>query len=123
MNLIWNLFDGGSSYARQEQNYYQKLQIEQGSLRKNLNSTNEVEFWKRRYLNSSVLYAAKLRSVDASKESVRIYQNALKAGTRTNSDLLDAELDLDRSEAGVVKAQVDAIEALLNLELAMGRRL
>jgi outer membrane protein TolC len=123
MNLVWNLFDGGSSFARQEQSYYQKLQIEQGSLRKNLNSTNEVEFWKRRYLNSSVLYAAKLRSVDASKESVRIYQNALKAGTRTNSDLLDAELDLDRSEAGVVKAQVDAIEALLNLELAMGRRL
>jgi outer membrane protein TolC len=88
-----------------------------------LSSANEVEFWKRRYLNSSVLYSAKLRSVEASKESVRIYQNGLKAGTRTNSDLLDAELDLDRSEAGVVKAQLDAIEALLNLELAIGRRL
>ncbi|MDO9182296.1 MAG: TolC family protein [Bacteriovorax sp.] len=123
VNLIWNLFDGGSSYARSEQTYYQKIQLEQKAIKVNLSSANEVEFWKRRYLNSAILYSAKLRSVDASKESVRIYQNGLKAGTRTNSDLLDAELDLDRSEAGVVKAQVDAVEALLNLELAMGRRL
>ncbi|MDD4975974.1 MAG: TolC family protein [Bacteriovorax sp.] len=123
MNFVWNLFDGGSSYARQEQSYYQKVQLEQRARKMNLASANEVEFWKRRYLNSTILYSAKLRSVDASRESVRIYQTGLKAGTRTNSDLLDAELDLDRSEAGVVKAQVDAVEALLNLELAMGRRL
>ena len=123
MNLVWNIFDGGASYARQEQSYYHKVQLEQLARKMNLSSANEVEFWKRRYLNSAVLYSAKLRSVDASKESVRIYQNALRAGTQTNTDLLDAELDLDRSEAGVVKAQVDAIEALLNLELAVGRRL
>ena len=123
MNLIWNIFDGGSSFARQEQNYYQKIQLEQQEKKMHLATATEIEFWKRRYLNSTVLYAAKIRSVDASKESVRIYQNGLKAGTRTNSDLLDAELDLDRSEAGVVKAQVDAVEALLNLELAIGWRL
>ena len=123
LNLVWNLFDGGSSYARQEQSYYQKIQLEQKLLKMNLTSANDVEFWKRRYLNNAALYSAKLRSVDASKESVRLYQNGLKAGTRTNSDLLDAELDLDRSEAGVVKAQVDAVEALLNLELAIGWRL
>ena len=123
VNLMWNIFEGGSGFARQEQSYYQKVQLEHKAQKMILSSANEVEFWKRRYLNSSVLYSAKLRSVEASKESVRIYQNGLKAGTRTNSDLLDAELDLDRSEAGVVKAQLDAIEALLNLELAIGRRL
>ena len=123
VSFTWNIFEGGQGYARQEGSYYQKVQLEQKSKKLVLASANEVEFWKRRYINSSVLYSAKLRSVDASKESVRIYQNGLKAGTRTNSDLLDAELDLDRSQAGVVKAQVDAVEALLNLELAMGRRL
>ena len=123
VSFSWNLFDGGSSYARQESSYYQKIQLEQKSKKMALATSNEVEFWKRRYQNSAILYAAKLRSVEASKESVRIYQNGLKAGTRTNSDLLDAELDLDRSEAGVIKAQVDAVEAQLNLELAMGRRL
>ncbi len=123
INFVWNIFDGGSSYARQEGSYYQKLQQEEKARKATLSSENEVEFWKRRYTNSSVLYSAKLRSVEASKESVRIYQTGLRAGTRTNSDLLDAELDLDRSEAGVVKAQVDAVEALLNLELAMGRRI
>lgn len=123
VNLVWNLFDGGSSYARQEAAYYQQLQLEQKAKKLTMASNNEIEFWKRRYENSVILYSAKLRSVEASKESVRIYKTALKAGTRTNSDLLDAELDLDRAEAGVVKAQVDAIEAQLNLELAMGRRI
>jgi outer membrane protein TolC len=123
VNLIWNIFEGGAGLAREEESYFQKIQWEQKALKVKLSSANEVEFWKRKYLNSTILYTAKLRSVDASKESVRIYQNGLRAGTRTNSDLLDAELDLDRSEAGVVKAQVDAVEALLNLELAMGRRL
>ncbi len=123
VNFVWNLFDGGASFARLEGSYYQKLQQEQKARKLAMNSSNEIEFWKRRYINSAVLYSAKLRSVDASKESVRIYQNGLKAGTRTNSDLLDAELDLDRSEAGVIKAQIDAVEALLNLELAMGRRI
>lgn len=123
MNLVWNLFDGGASYARQESAYYQKLQLEQKARKMSLSSVNEIEFWKRRYENSVVLYSAKQRAVEASKESVRIYKTGLKAGTRTNSDLLDAELDLERAEAGVVKAQVDATEALLNLELAMGRRI
>jgi len=123
VNLVWNLFDGGSSYARQEGAYYQKMQLEQKAKKLTLASVNEIEFWKRRYENSVVLYSAKQRSVEASRESVRIYKNGLKAGTRTNSDLLDAELDLERAEAGVVKAQVDAVEAYLNLELAMGRRI
>lgn len=123
VSLVWNLFDGGSSYARQESAYYQKLQLEHKARKMFLASVNEIEFWKRRYVNNAVLYSAKQRSVEASRESVRIYKNGLKAGTRTNSDLLDAELDLERAEAGVVKAQVDAVEALLNLELAMGRRI
>ena len=123
VNLVWNIFDGGGSLSRAEQSYFQKIQLEQKERKLNLSSATDFEFWKRKYLNSTVFYAAHLRSVEASRESVRIYQNGLKAGTRTNSDLLDAELDLDRSGAGVVKAQVDAVEALLNIELALGRRL
>jgi outer membrane protein TolC len=42
-------------------------------------------------------------------------------GTRTLSDVLDAELDLFRSEAGQVNSQIGAIEAVLNLEMATGR--
>ncbi len=123
INFSWNVFDGGVSYAKFNESYYQKKQLEEKSKKSEMSSANDAEFWKRRFLNSAVLYSAKLRSVVASKESVRIYQTGLKAGTRTSSDLLDAELDLARSEAGVVKAQLDAIEAKLNLELAIGRRI
>jgi len=123
INFLWNVFDGGVSYAKYNESFFQKKQLEEKAKKSEMSSVNEAEFWKRRYLNSAVLYAAKLRSVSASKESVRIFQTGLKAGTKTSSDLLDAELDLAHSEAGVVKAQLDAIEAKLNLELAIGRRL
>ena len=46
-----------------------------------------------------------------------------RAGTRTSSETLDAELDLFRARAGVVNAQVNASEAQIRLELALGRRL
>jgi ATP-binding cassette subfamily F protein 3 len=59
----------------------------------------------------------------SAEESVRLAKLAFKAGNGTNTEVLDAELDLFRSRAGIVRAQMDAAEALLNLESALGRRL
>jgi outer membrane protein TolC len=59
--------------------------------------------------------------VDKAQESVRLATLGQKAGTRTTTEVLDAELDSFRSSAGVVSAQMDAAEALINLELALGK--
>jgi outer membrane protein TolC len=54
---------------------------------------------------------------------VRLATLGLKAGTRTHTEVLDAELELFRARAGVIKAQADAMEAFINLELSLGEPL
>jgi outer membrane protein TolC len=58
-----------------------------------------------------------------SSEAVRLAKEGRRAGARTSSELLDAELDLFRARAGVVNAQVGMIESLIQLELATGKEL
>jgi len=53
---------------------------------------------------------------------VRLATLAVRAGTKTHSEALDAELELFRARAGIIHAQIDAAEALSSLQLALGRR-
>jgi outer membrane protein TolC len=46
-----------------------------------------------------------------------------KAGTRTTTDVLDAELEEFQASAGLVQAQINSLEALIQLELVTGKRL
>jgi outer membrane protein TolC len=54
---------------------------------------------------------------------VRLAKEEERAGTRTSTETLDAELDLFRAKAGVVNALVNAAEAKIRLELALGREI
>jgi outer membrane protein TolC len=121
--MSWNLFDGGASIARQKESLYQAQQAELASKAAQMKAPTEFETWKRRYRYNAALFEARKRAVDAAKESIRLAKLGVRAGTRTNTDLLDAELDYFRAGAGVVKAQLDSVEALINLELALGRRI
>ena len=69
------------------------------------------------------VYRSRLGDIEKARESVRLARVGRKVGARTNTELLDAESDLYRAQAGVVNSQLGAIEALLNLELATGRTL
>ncbi|MNL85200.1 hypothetical protein D3C87_2134340 [compost metagenome] len=51
---------------------------------------------------------------------MRLAHGALRAGALTNTEVLDAVLDLNRAKASAVRAQIDAVEALGSLELALG---
>jgi outer membrane protein TolC len=123
LNLSWNLFDGGFSVARQKEAEKMAVEAEQALKAQELKTPLELEQWRRRYLYNVMLYQARLRSQEESEESVRLAQLGLKAGTLTHTESLDAETDLFRARAGVVRAQMDAIEAMINLELALGRSL
>jgi outer membrane protein TolC len=69
------------------------------------------------------VFKSRQSDVQKSEESVRLAREGRKVGARTNTDLLDAEADLYRSQAGAVTAQLGAIEALINLELSTGQAL
>jgi outer membrane protein TolC len=121
--LTWNLFDGGESIARQRESFHRGAQAEAMARAAVLKAPVEVETWRRRFLYNVSLYRARVRAIEAAEESVRLAKLGQDAGTRTNSDVLDAELDLFRARAGTVKAQLDAAEALINLELSLGRKI
>jgi outer membrane protein TolC len=83
----------------------------------------DLEFWRRKFLYFVNLTQARTGDVGKSAESVRLARAGLKEGTRTTSDLLDAESELFRARAGAINAQVGSIESLLNLEVALGKSL
>jgi outer membrane protein TolC len=122
VRLTWNLFDGGASLARQQEAGYRAEEAAQASRALLLRAAEDFEMWKRRFIYNTGLYRARLRTEEKSQESVRLATLGLKAGTNTNSEVLDAELDLFRSRAGIVRAQMDAAEAQINLELATGEK-
>ncbi|MBS1961998.1 MAG: TolC family protein [Bdellovibrionales bacterium] len=120
--LTWNIFDLGL-VAKSKAAGYQSVEAQKSYQAARLAMPTDFEFWKRRYLYSAALYEAKLSDVKKGEESVRLAKAAMKAGVRTNSEVLDAELDLFRARAGLVNALKGSTEARIKLELALGRKL
>jgi outer membrane protein TolC len=121
--LSWNLFDGGYTLAHQKQAIAQAAQADEEARKAVLAVPGEIETWRRRLIYNVGLYHARTRAVESAQESVRLAKLGFGAGTRTNTDVLDAQLDLFRAAEGRIRAQIGALEALLNLESALGRRL
>ena len=123
LNLTWNFFEGFSSLAKSHQVSSQALQLDKTLQIARLKASQDFEFWKRKFNYFRNVYTSKIADIGKSSEAIRLAREGRRAGTRTNSELLDAELDLFRSRAGLVNAQMGAIEALINLELASGQQL
>jgi len=118
--LRWDLFDGGESYSSQQQAALtQKINAEKLA-RLEQNAPVEIEESKRRLSYDITNYQAKISSVRKAEEAVRLAKGALSAGAITNTEVLDAVLDLNRAKAAAVKSQIDAVEALGDLEMALG---
>ncbi len=120
--LTWSLFDL-TQIAKSKEVGAQAVQAEKALEIARIQAPTDLEFWKRRFLYSAALYNAKLSDVKKSEESVRLAKAAMKAGVRTNSEVLDAELDLFRARAGLVNSLKNSTEARIHLELAIGRKL
>lgn len=121
--LNWNLFDGLNSLAKARQSFYQEVQSEQQLALNRLKIPYDFELWKRKYRYSAALYSAKKVEILKAQESVRLAQEGYRAGIRTNTEVLDAELEWFRARAGMVNAQLSCAEAFIHLELAAGRTL
>jgi outer membrane protein TolC len=121
--IRWNLFDGGASLGRAQQS---SARLKQASARLDMETQHlpeNLETWKRRYNYSVSLYATAVSDIKKSQESVREAQEGFRQGVRTVSEQLDAQLDLFRSRANKVTSQLTAADALIQLELTIGRKL
>jgi outer membrane protein TolC len=119
--VTWNLFDGGVALAQSRQAAYRQIQAEKKTEEARIQVPYDFSYWKKRFLSNTDHYQARKYDVERSEESVRLAKEEERAGTRTSTETLDAELDLFRSRAGVVNAQVNALEAQIRLESALGR--
>lgn len=123
VSLNWTLFDGLTSTAKFNEIASEKSELEYSVQMRRQRALVDLEFWRRKFLYFVNLTQARTGDVGKSAESVRLARAGLKEGTRTMSDLLDAESELFRARAGAINAQVSSIESLLNLEVAMGKSL
>lgn len=123
VSLNWNIFDGMASIARSKQAAEDRFQSERLVHVGRIKAPRDFDFWKRKFNYYCTVYKSRLNDVSKANESVRLAKEGRKAGVRTNTDLLDAETELFRAQAGVVNAQLGSIDSLINLELATGREL
>jgi outer membrane protein TolC len=121
--LSWNLFDGGASLASQRQAVVAEREEAEKLAALDRAIPADIDEARRRLLHDISTYKAKLSSIHKAEESVRLAKSGLRAGIRTNTEVLDAVVDMNRAKATAVRAQIDAVEALGTLELAVGRPL
>lgn len=121
--LTWNIFDGMTSISRSKQSIEQRYQMEKNLKQAELKAKRDINVWKRKYVYHCNVYETRLENIKKSEESVRLAQEGQRAGSRTNTDVLDAEAELYRAKAGALNAQMGAIESVLNLELSLGRKI
>lgn len=120
--ITWDIFSP-KALTKSKEELYQAIQGEKDLVSANLQAPVDFAFWKKRYLYSAANYHAKKVDVDRASETVRLAQAGFRAGIRTTTEVLDAELDLFRARAGIVTAQMNCIEAKEKLELALGENL
>jgi outer membrane protein TolC len=121
--LSWNILDGGLSVARANEADEKSQQSHDDLEERKLQTPNDFDMWKRRLVSGMAVYRARLTNGDRAKESVRLAKLGFQAGTRTTTDVLDAELEEFRASSELVQAQVSALEALIHLELLTGKEI
>lgn len=120
-SLTWNFFDGMGSIAKSQQTAAQAQQLDSSLKMATLKAKQDYEFWKRKLNYFKTVYDARSADIEKSTEAMRLAKEGRRAGTRTSTELLDSELDLFRSRAGLVNAQIGVVESIINLELATGQ--
>jgi outer membrane protein TolC len=123
IQLNWNLFDGLTSFSKSKETTEQLVQAEKTYRIAELKAQKDYDIALRKYQYFINLYKARNNDILKSKESVRLAKEGRRVGSRTNTDLLDAESDLYKSQAGAVNAQIGSIEAFINLENAIGSKI
>jgi outer membrane protein TolC len=121
--LNWNIFDGMVSFSKSKETTEQFIQAEKTLRIMELKAEKDFDIGKRKYNYFISFYKARINDIAKSQESVRLAREGRRVGARTNTDLLDAESDLYKSEAGAINAQIGALEALINLQLSIGQKI
>ena len=120
--LTWDIFNP-NLFAKSKEEKYKAIADQKALQQTQLAAPVDFAFWKKRYVYSASFYQAKKVDLDRAQETVRLAQAGFKAGVRTTTEVLDAELELFRARAGIVNAQMNCTEAKIKLESSVGEKL
>lgn len=123
ISLTWNLFEGGADYADHQRAILARQIADENVAKFDQSSQVQATEVQNKFNFDLINYNAKLSNVRKAEEAVRLAKGGLRAGTRTNTELLDAVVEMNRARAAAVKSQVEAIEDMGQLELTLGIRL
>jgi outer membrane protein TolC len=117
--MQWNLYDGGASSARARQ---QKKNMEIAETRF-ANQRNQVRFEVEQAFfnlqsNRSNIETAQI-ALEQAKESLRLARLRFQAGVGTQTDVLDADTELTRAEANLVRAILGYNRSLAAMQRAI----
>ena len=119
----WSILDGGATIAKPGIQNAIDERVHSELSEALLKAPVDFQLWQRRYIYSAHFYKSRAEDIKRSEESLRIVSAGFQQGTRIINEVLDAETDLFRARAGAVQAQLEAQEALTQLELAIGRNI
>jgi outer membrane protein TolC len=123
LELKWNIFDGLLSYARAKEAADETIREVKSTALARIQAATDVQTNESDYQFQLSQFVANTDNLDRSKRSVQLALSGLRSGTQTNTDVLDAELDLFNARAGVIQSQIKALEAQVKFENAIGRTL
>ncbi len=123
VELKWNIFDGLLSHAKSREDAAKAVRDAKQDQLVRLQASTDIRSSSSDYRYALSQYLANTDNLERSKKSVQLALTALRYGAQTNTDVLDAELDLFNARAGVIQSQIKALEAQIKFETAIGRNI
>jgi outer membrane protein TolC len=121
--FAWNLFDGGKDLADHKKAVLTQQIAEENLAKFEQSSSVQAQDIQNKFNFDIINFNAKMSNVRKAEEAVRLAKGGMRAGTRTNTEILDAVVEMNRARAAAVRSQVEAIEDMGQLELALGVKL
>ncbi|WP_071517779.1 TolC family protein [Geitlerinema sp. PCC 9228] len=117
--IQWRLYDGGAAVARarQEEKNREIAENRFANLRQQIRTQVEQAFFDLQANLQNIETARK--GVEQAREALRLARLRFQAGVGTNTDVLDAETELTRSEGNLVRAILGYNRALAQLQRSL----
>ncbi|MFT6814506.1 MAG: outer membrane protein [Sphingobacteriales bacterium] len=120
LGFRWNLFNGGSKFARISKS---KIELDQLNNSKDLLELRiqiQIEQARINYSSNIELLQLQKKNIELAKEIFRVEEIKYNEGLGSNTDLIIAETNLKESSLNYTQAYFDALIAKLELENALG---
>lgn len=122
VSMNWQVFEWGKTRYAYEQARQALLGLREETANLRLSISFQIKSLHLKLQETSARIAVARKALEEAREAFRVAQARYQAQVGTNTQVLDAQARLTRSEAGLTEAMADYQLALAQLFAAMGQR-